>query len=1544
MRKVTSLLFVFLMVAMNLLGQAPVNDLCADAIPIDCATGTIFGTTIDATPDVAPFCGTSTTSPGVWYKFTTNASALVTLSLCNTSPSWDTKLTVFEDGCLILTCVAGNDDFPGCNLMSQVSFDAVPGTDYLVLVHGFSANTGDFQLDIDCLFDDPVCLNAPNGQYPSGTFTPAVCDGTPEVIISDAYTGEYSIIAVTMGNVYEFSSSEPTDYITIANTALTEAFAVGTTPVTWTADFSGNIAFLRHLDDDCTFSSAIRAVSVSCELPPPPDFCLVAIYGLYPSATFTNSVCDGTLELINSFAWASEYSNVTVIDGNTYTFQSSNINDYITISNADGTEGFVAGTTPVTFVADFDGVVRFYRHTNDQCGSADVSRSVSVSCMAPPPPFCLDAIYGLWPTATFTSTVCDGTLETVSPIAWTGEYSNVSVVEGNTYEFVSSVATDFITIANEAGTEPIIAATTPVVWEADFTGVVRFYRHLDDECSFEVGSRTIQVGCQEPPPGDDCSNPIIVDAFPYFDFGQTTCGRGNNYSNTCLGSYDGGEDIIYQFTLTEELIVTITMDPKSTTWTGILLSDECPGETCIAFVTGSAAAPKVIEELLAPGTYYIMVDTYPSPDCIPVFDLTIEAVSPIPPGFIAGVVSDPNGDPLEGVEVMAGAEVTFTDVNGEYEFEIELGFYDLTFLLEYYETQLFADVEVVPELTTTLDVTMPFAPQPDCPILVFPTASTGVLPNATLEWALPAGSAPALGYKILLYDITADLWIEGDPNTFEGSDIGNTTTYVPAENFEFGHQYSWMITPYNFSGGPEFCTPWSFQVAFGGGITGVVTDNESGLPIEGATVLIEQTLPNNLVTNVITDENGEYDFEWETGNYKMTFSKYGYADQVFNNVTINLNQTTVRNAALTPFVPYEIPFTETWNSGAFATQQWSTVPTTGYWRVNLNAGNPAPAAEFVWGPPQLANYSLTLQSYFINGAGADQIFAQFDLFLSNWSFATVESLAFMVFDGMEWHTVETFTNQGGSIPWTSLTFDITEYAAGGLFQIGFKAEGANSFSIDWWRVDNVHIGTDVMSVQPAAIYEALAPDESSTHQIQIQNHLLNPISWEATLMLPIPWASLSQESGIAPGYGAATIDIVFDATGLLPGTYTGEIFFTGAGGLGEQVVPITLEVFDDAFQKIMIPAANSWGYISTYIDLTSKMPLETALADIVEEMIIMLGTDGIFWPGQNINTLGNWDTYKGYKLKMGEEGLLVFFGDPVEDKTVSFPAGTHFIPVLSEFPISVLDVFSGHDIEFAFGLDGSIYWPLGGIVPGVPSALETLYPGYGYLVKFNAPATLDFNVTKSTTLPNVVAQFENSTPWNDVTKTGDIHIVGISGEALEMLQPGDVVGVFNADGLCTGMSMYAEQNQPFAITVYGNDVTTAMRDGMEAGERMHVMVFSNGEVTELDPVYSTRLAASDGNFANSGVSMITGVKSATGIDVEQANTLRIYPNPSDGLFTIQGADASMKVMVMNSHGQVVYQSDRLLSDKLDLSAQPAGIYFIRLIGNDQIRTEKVIIQ
>ncbi len=142
------------------------------------------------------------------------------------------------------------------------------------------------------------------------------------------------------------------------------------------------------------------------------------------------------------------------------------------------------------------------------------------------------------------------------------------------------------------------------------------------------------------PAGGSCANPLVVTigagTLPYTVSGLTNCGLVNTYSNTCMGSYDGGEDHITQLVLTEPLVLDITLNPNGTTYSGFAIDNVCPLDvatgSCLGYIGTSSGTSKSIYGLNLPaGTYYIMVDTWPTPNCIPNFSLSFAGAAPPPP-------------------------------------------------------------------------------------------------------------------------------------------------------------------------------------------------------------------------------------------------------------------------------------------------------------------------------------------------------------------------------------------------------------------------------------------------------------------------------------------------------------------------------------------------------------------------------------------------------------------------------------------------------------------------------------------------------------------------------------------------------------------------------------------------------------------------------------------------------------------------------------------------------------------------------------------------
>ncbi|MFH2036988.1 MAG: GEVED domain-containing protein [Candidatus Zixiibacteriota bacterium] len=162
------------------------------------------------------------------------------------------------------------------------------------------------------------------------------------------------------------------------------------------------------------------------------------------------------------------------------------------------------------------------------------------------------------------------------------------------------------------------------------TEVTEQIKNLDHiEIYMPLGSTTASPDTVPPL---NCSNPyqIVLENENYITIENLyTCGLSNIMDNTCLGNYDGGEEMIIELLVIDPIDVDILIDPKGTTYTGIALSLICPLDTglndCVDKSTNSAATIHGMVSLhLEPNTYYIIVDTWPSPACIPDFDLIIQ--------------------------------------------------------------------------------------------------------------------------------------------------------------------------------------------------------------------------------------------------------------------------------------------------------------------------------------------------------------------------------------------------------------------------------------------------------------------------------------------------------------------------------------------------------------------------------------------------------------------------------------------------------------------------------------------------------------------------------------------------------------------------------------------------------------------------------------------------------------------------------------------------------------------------------------------------------
>jgi hypothetical protein len=81
------------------------------------------------------------------------------------------------------------------------------------------------------------------------------------------------------------------------------------------------------------------------------------------------------------------------------------------------------------------------------------------------------------------------------------------------------------------------------------------------------------------------------------------------------------------------------------------------------------------------------------------------------------------------------------------------------------------------------------------------------------------------------------------------------------------------------------------------------------------------------------------------------------------------------------------------------------------------------------------------------------------------------------------------------------------------------------------------------------------------------------------------------------------------------------------------------------------------------------------------------------------------------------------------------------------------------------------------------------------------------------------------------------------------------------------------------------------------------------------------------------------------LKVEEKIDFKVYPNPSEGQFTIEFSDQTeyFKVQILNLSGEVIYTNE-FISNKLINLSLATGVYFVKVESADKVQLKKIIIK
>ncbi len=348
-------------------------------------------------------------------------------------------------------------------------------------------------------------------------------------------------------------------------------------------------------------------------------------------------ICNDSYNIINECIQGGEYQVVNVVAGLEYSFQTCEVETFdtqITLydfnSNVlESNDDYCDLQSRVVWVANFTGQIKVLIDEYDCTpGLNDSCAVLSAKCNTPNITVCSnDNVYN-----NTSSVTCNGSNDLLSECILGGEYQTVNVVEGLEYTFQTCGTNSFdtqITLYDFDGNflgynDDYCGFSSEVTWIADFTGQIKVLvdeynclEGLNGQCALLFAS------CSNPPP---CTNVPILECDTILT-GQTTIGQLNEFdiydyddcSPNNTSSYEA-PDMVYEVHIHQESQVKFFLEMEEGINLDLFLFNDCGTETgdppdppdcfseSVQDNNNSDIYTEVIDEILSPGTYFLVVD------------------------------------------------------------------------------------------------------------------------------------------------------------------------------------------------------------------------------------------------------------------------------------------------------------------------------------------------------------------------------------------------------------------------------------------------------------------------------------------------------------------------------------------------------------------------------------------------------------------------------------------------------------------------------------------------------------------------------------------------------------------------------------------------------------------------------------------------------------------------------------------------------------------------------------------------------------------------
>ena len=370
-----------------------------------------------------------------------------------------------------------------------------------------------------------------------------------------------------------------------------------------------------------------------------------------------------------------------------------------------------------------------------------------------------------------------------------------------------------------------------------------------------------------------------------------------------------------------------------------------------------------------------------------------------------------------------------------------------------------------------------------------------------------------------------------------------------------------------------------------------------------------------------------------------------------------------------------------------------------------------------------------------------------------------------------------------------------------------------------------------------------------------------------------------------------------------------------------------------------------WNMASSYVQ-TENMSIEVIMAPILSQVIIVKDNLGLaYLPEWGFNGIGSWDNTQGYQLKLNDAAVIDMTGVIVEPELtpINLVEGWNMVAYLRSEPASVDAVFDAFtsDIIIVKDVMGMAYLPEWGF-----NGIGDMLAGQGYQIKLHASHVLTYNanddgyrMTHTPPVDNrpIVVDFDKNTGSN-------MHLLIPEQAWNTPVSSKDELYVYDAKGDMVGAAKITFPNT--LITLWGNDLLTAEKDGLYDAEEWRLVLYS--EKSNTSQSVSLELSTGDSGFEKDALviaSQITESNYEKGLALYNS-----VPNPASNFTEISfylNKEMDLTLRLFNVIGEEIklitsgIKSAGYHTAQVDVNQLAPGSYFYQLQVDDAQLTKRL---